>query len=128
MAEITVSQLAKRVGLSVEGLLAKFLDAKLPLKTASDVVTDEEREKLLSYMQSPQQAPKKITLTMKRKPDFDQRGQQHVEVRKKRTFVMPSSDMIKQMESEESARREQERQRHELELKQLEKKQEAVLL
>ncbi|MCX7122356.1 MAG: translation initiation factor IF-2 [Gammaproteobacteria bacterium] len=128
MADITVSQLAKRVGLSVEGLLAKFLDAKLPPKTASDVVTDDEREKLLSYMQNQQQAPKKITLTLKKKPDFDQRGQQHVEVRKKRTFVMPSSEMIQKMESEEAGRREQERLRHEAELKHLEEKQQAELL
>ena len=121
MADITVSQLAKRVGLSVEGLLAKFLDAKLPPKTATDVVTDDEREKLLSYMQQGQQAPKKITLTLKKKPDFDARAQ-HVEVRKKRTFVMPSSEMIQQMESEEAERREQERLRQEAELKRLEAK------
>ncbi len=122
MADITVSQLAKRVGLSVEGLLAKFLDAKLPSKNATDVVTEEEREKLLAYMQSQHQAPKKITLTLKKKPaDFDPRAQ-HVEVRKKRSFVMPSSEMIQKMESEEAGRREQERLRQEAEQQRLQEK------
>ncbi len=128
MADITVSQLAKRVGLSVEGLLAKFLEAKLPPKTANDVVTDAEREKLLSSMQNQQQAPKKITLTLKKKPEFDPRGQVQVEVRKKRSFVMPSSEMIQQMESEEAKRREQERLRHEAELQRLEEKKQAELI
>lgn len=110
MADITVSQLAKRVGLTVENLLDKFLDANLPQRNEQDVVTDEQKNALLAHMQGQQNLPKKITLSVKKKPDLDRGRLQHVEVRKKRTFVMPTAAEIEQMEAAEKSKREAEQQ------------------
>ena len=102
MANITVNQLAGRVGLSVDLLLAKFKEAGLPQTSADEVVTDEQKEKLLSHMQTPQQqAPKKITLSLKKTTDLSHRTQS-VEVRKKRSFVMPTADEIQKMAKREA--------------------------
>jgi translation initiation factor IF-2 len=107
MADMTVSQLAKRVGMSTEGLLLKFLDAGLPQTKEEDIVTDAQKDTLLAHMQSQQQAPKKITLSLKKKVDEPRSGQQ-IEVRKKRSFVMPTADEILAMERAEKAQREAE--------------------
>lgn len=121
MADISVSQLAKRVGLTADALLLKFKEAGLPQKTADEPVTDDQKNKLLAHMQSAQAAPKKITLSIKKRPEHDSHHAQ-VEVRKKRSFVMPSSEMIQKMEAEEIARREEERSRKEAEQKRREDK------
>lgn len=110
MADITVNQLASRVGLSVDALLTKFKEAGLPQTQADEVVTDSQKEKLLSHMQSPTQlAPKKITLSVKKSPELA-RGQT-VEIRKKRSFVMPSADELQKMAVAEEKRRLEEEQR-----------------
>lgn len=109
MADITVSQLASRVGLSVDALLTKFKEAGLSQTSATEIVTDGQKDKLLAHMQTAhQQAPKKITLSLKKPADAGHRGQT-VEVRKKRSFVMPSADEIQKMAEEETKRKEEER-------------------
>ncbi len=109
MANITVNQLAGRVGLSVDALLAKFKEAGLPQTLADEVVTDAQKEILLAHIQAaPQVSPKKITLSLKKAPDVSHRNQV-VEVRKKRSFVMPSPDEIREMaEAEKKLRLEEE--------------------
>lgn len=124
MADITVNQLAGRVGLSVDMLLAKFKEAGLPQTSATDVVTDAQKEKLLSHMQTAQQqTPKKITLSLKKTPEIGQR--QSVEIRKKRSFVMPSADEIQQMAQEEARRKREDEERALAEQKRIAQEQEA---
>ena len=66
MAEVTVQQLAKTVGASEERLLLQMKEAGLPHVRTDQVVSDEDKKILLSYLKgshgesSP--PPKKITL------------------------------------------------------------------
>ena len=128
MADTTVQQLASLVGLNTELLLQKLKEAKLPQTSVLDVVTDEQKNILLKYMQS-SQAPKKLTLSVKKKPVESSRGFNKgpsVEVRKIRSFVMPSAEDLKKMaEEEELKRREELRKQEEQEKLRLEQAQEA---
>ncbi len=127
MADTTVSQLAGRVGLSVDTLLTKLKEAGIPKASAAAVVTDAEKEKLLMHMQAAQQqAPKKITLSIK-KPVGDMQRTQAVEVRKKRTFVMPTADELQKMAEAERQRKVEEERRQIEEKKRLEAEREAKL-
>lgn len=49
MAEVTVSELAKSVGASVERLLSQMKDAGLQQTSAEQTVTDEEKQTLLAF-------------------------------------------------------------------------------
>jgi translation initiation factor IF-2 len=104
MADTTVQQLAGLVGLSVDALVQKLKEANLPQKKAEEVLTDEQKTILLKHMQSQQQAPKKITLSLKKKP-VDTLSKGSIEIRKKRSFVMPSAEELKQMAEEEERQR-----------------------
>lgn len=96
MAEVTVSELAKSVGASVERLLTQMGQAGLPHKAAEDSVSDEEKQTLLAFLKmshgEPTSAPKKITLKRKTTTTLktgsgNSRKTINVEVRKKRTYV-----------------------------------------
>ncbi|MGH8655166.1 MAG: translation initiation factor IF-2 [Gammaproteobacteria bacterium] len=50
MAEVTVKQFAEVVGISVDLLLAQLGQAGLPDKDPSDLITDNEKSQLLSYL------------------------------------------------------------------------------
>lgn len=107
MADITVQQLASLVGLNIDVLMQRLKEADLPQTRASDIVTDEQKAILLKHMQTQQQqAPKKITLSLKKKaPETANRSAATVEIRKKRSFTLPSAEELKQMaEEEEKAR------------------------
>ncbi len=112
MADTTVQQLAGLVGLSVDALVQKLKEAELPQKKAEEVVTDEQKTILLKHMQSQQQAPKKITLSLKKKPN-DILNKGSIEIRKKRSFTMPTADELKQMAEEEERQRLNELQKQE---------------
>jgi len=96
MAEVTVSELAKSVGAPVERLLKQMQEAGLSQKTEDALVSDEEKQTLLTYLKSSQGAssdgPKKITLKRKTTTTLktgsgSARKTVNVEVRKKRTYV-----------------------------------------
>jgi len=94
MAEVTVRQLAELVGASVDRLLKQMQEAELPHTSAEEVVSDAEKQKLLSYLKGlhGEQArePKKITLRRKSVSTLKAgagRKTVNVEVRKKRTYV-----------------------------------------
>ncbi|WP_188150939.1 translation initiation factor IF-2 [Teredinibacter waterburyi] len=96
MAEVTVSELAKSVGASVERILTQMQQAGLKQKNADDSVSDEEKQTLLAFLKSSHgesvEAPKKITLKRKTTTTLktgsgSARKTVNVEVRKKRTFV-----------------------------------------
>ena len=96
MADVTVSELAKSVGASVDRLLTQMGESGLSHKSAEDKVSDEEKQALLAYLKASHgaevAAPKKITLKRKTLSTLktgtgSSRKTVNVEVRKKRTYV-----------------------------------------
>ena len=96
MAEVTVSQLAEVVGAPVDRLLAQMKQAGLKHTSVDEVVSDEDKQTLLSFLKTSHgestAAPKKITLKRKTLSTLKTSGSQgrktvNVEVRKKRTYV-----------------------------------------
>ncbi len=96
MAQVTVEQLAKSVGASVERLLTQMRDAGLPHKDAAEPVSDEDKQTLLAHLKRSHgestAAPKRITLKRKTMSTLRTGGSSgkktvNVEVRKKRTYV-----------------------------------------
>jgi len=96
MAEVTVSELAKSVGASVERLLSQMKDAGLEHDSAEQVVSDTEKQTLLTFLKGSHgddaAAPKKITLRRKTTSTLkmgsgSSRKTVNVEVRKKRTYI-----------------------------------------
>ncbi len=96
MAQVTVEQLAKVVGASVERLLTQMKEAGLPHAEAGEAVSDEDKQTLLAYLKRSHgestDAPKRITLKRKTISTLKTSGSQgrktvNVEVRKKRTYV-----------------------------------------
>lgn len=111
MAEVTVSELAKVVGASVDRLLSQMQEAGLPHSAADAPVSDEEKQTLLAYLKSlhGEQArePKQITLKRKTVSTLKTgagRKTVNVEVRKKRTYVKRSPEELdNQVDVDESA-------------------------
>jgi translation initiation factor IF-2 len=113
MSDITVKQLAEDVGIPVDLLLSQLGQASLPKSGAEDIITEEEKRKLLTHLReshgktrnSTGGGPKKITLKRKTVTELKQpssagrstgRGPAQrgvaaktvsVEVRRKRTYV-----------------------------------------
>lgn len=96
MADVTVNDLAKSVGASVERLLSQMGQAGLAHKNATDMVSDEEKQTLLAFLKTQHgesaEAPRKITLKRKTTTTIktgtgSARKTVNVEVRKKRTYV-----------------------------------------
>jgi len=96
MAQVTVKQLAEVVGASVDRLLAQMKEAGLPHAAAGEVVSDVDKQTLLSYLKRSHgestAAPSRITLKRKTISTLRTSGSQGrktvaVEVRKKRTYV-----------------------------------------
>lgn len=93
MAEVTVQELAKTVGASVDRLLAQMKEAGLTHDSAEAVVNDEEKQQLLSYLKGlhgdNNREPKKITLKRKTLSTAKTGAKKtvNVEIRKKRTYV-----------------------------------------
>ena len=112
MAEVTVSELAKVVGVSADRLLKQMQEAGLKQTSESDVVADEEKQTLLAYLKGlhgeTTREPKKITLKRKTVSTLKVGAGKKavaVEVRKKRTYVKRSDEEIAaQAEAEEKAR------------------------
>ncbi|MBK8974195.1 MAG: translation initiation factor IF-2 [Hahellaceae bacterium] len=109
MAEVTIKQLADDVGTPVERLLKQLEDAGLTKRSATDKVTDEEKQQLLSHLKRSHgelsTEPRKITLQRKTTTTLKASGQRtvNVEVRKKRTYIKrPEVDL------ETEARKQQE--------------------
>jgi translation initiation factor IF-2 len=96
MAEVTVSELAKSVGASVERLLNQMKEAGLEHNAGDQVVSDAEKQTLLTFLKdshgAQDAAPRKITLRRKTTTTLktgsgSARKTVNVEVRKKRTYV-----------------------------------------
>lgn len=97
MAEVTVSQLAKTVGATVDRLLAQMREAGLDHESGEQAVSDEDKQRLLAHLKNSHgasaAAPKKITLkrrtigTVKTAGSTGGKKTVAIEVRKKRTYV-----------------------------------------
>ena len=102
MANATISELAKVVGVAVEKLLSQVKEAGLPHTEAGDVISNEDKNTLLQFLRSSHGereevvAPRKITLnrktvgTLKAASGHGRGKTVNVEVRKKRTYVKRS--------------------------------------
>ncbi|REF25856.1 translation initiation factor 2 (bIF-2) [Xenorhabdus cabanillasii] len=117
MTEVTVKLLAEEIQTSVERLIQQFADAGIQ-KTATDSVSQKEKEALLAYLNREQGGtggqPDKLTLQRKTRSTLNVPGtggkskSVAIEVRKKRTYV--NRDAIEQAKAEEQAKREAEEQ------------------
>ena len=116
MAEVTVNELAKTVGASVDRLLLQMKEAGLSHSSADATVSDEEKQILLGYLKSlhgeKSAEPKKIVLRRKTMSTLKSGNKKtvNIEVRKKRTYVKRSDEELEtqaKAEAEEVARREQ---------------------
>lgn len=115
MADVTVGELAKVVGVTEERLLAQIKEAGLPHKRADEPISNEDKNTLLLFLrrshgaaaQSTDSAPRKITLKRKTVATLKSSGQGrgktvNVEVRKKRTYVKRSELQAEQPEQQET--------------------------
>ena len=116
MAEVTVNELAKTVGASVDRLLMQMKEAGLSHSSADAIVSDEEKQILLGYLKGlhgeKSGEPKKIVLRRKTMSTLKSGNKKtvNIEVRKKRTYVKRSEEELEtqaKAEAEEIARREE---------------------
>jgi translation initiation factor IF-2 len=71
MSEVTVSQLAKVIGIPADRLMEQLADAGIRTKHPDDKISDDEKAKLLSHLQQSHgkqqgdnaSVPKKVTLS-----------------------------------------------------------------
>ena len=104
MADVTVKELAKTVGVSDEKLLSQIKEAGLPHASPDETITNEDKNTLLMFLrqghgnrETTDAAPRKITLKRKTSttltsPSGHGRGKTvNVEVRRKRTYVKRSA-------------------------------------
>ncbi len=115
MAEVTVNELAKTVGASVDRLLMQMKEAGLSHTSADATVSDEEKQVLLGYLKSlhgeKSGEPKKIVLRRKTMSTLKSGNKKtvNIEVRKKRTYVKRSDEELEtqaKVEAEQEARTE----------------------
>ncbi|MCV9878752.1 translation initiation factor IF-2 [Brenneria izbisi] len=117
MTDVTVKSLATEIQTSVDRLIQQFADAGIT-KSASDSVTQHEKETLLAHLNRDRgSVPGKLTLQRKTRSTLNipstggKSKSVQIEVRKKRTYVKRDPmDAQQQAEEEELARREAEEQ------------------
>jgi translation initiation factor IF-2 len=119
MADMTVVQFAQSLNRSVEQLVDQLAAAGVGKKRLNDIVTEEEKKALLTYLQrkhghAEELSPAKVTLTRKTVQTVNvatnssgSRGTARtvdVEVKKKRTYVKKESEAISVAAPEQSQR------------------------
>ncbi|MEM7278804.1 MAG: translation initiation factor IF-2 [Pseudomonadota bacterium] len=126
MADVTVSQFADVLKVTVEKLLTQLDEAGIKVSGADDKISDDAKMQLLSHLRSSHgreestvagtAAPRKITLKRKSQTELKLAGSQgrartvNVEVRRKRTYIKRDvlEDQAKQQQEElDKQRREQ---------------------
>ena len=103
MADVTISELASTVGVSVDKLLSQVKEAGLPHTKPDELISNDDKNTLLVFLrrshgdrEATVAAPKKITLkrktigTLKSASTHGRGKTVNVEVRKKRTYVKRS--------------------------------------
>jgi translation initiation factor IF-2 len=124
MPGVSVKQLASVLGVPVERLLAQLTNAGLPMTSAEETVSDDQKAQLLSFLRDSHgtsktaATPSKITLKRKsvselRQPATTGRGVKSrtvsVEVRKKRTYVKRSVAIAEENERLKAEKEEKEK-------------------
>ncbi|MDF7667255.1 translation initiation factor IF-2 [Orbaceae bacterium ESL0727] len=110
MTKVSIEILAQEINTPVQTLLRQFADAGMK-KTASDTVSQKEKEALLAHL-NPQQGTTKLTLQRKTHttlnvPSSGGKSKEiKIEVRKNRTFVKRNPAELR---AEQEAKQEQER-------------------
>jgi translation initiation factor IF-2 len=110
MTQVTVKELAQTVNTPVERLLQQMREAGLSHNSADQVVTDTEKQKLLSHLKGSAKLdePSKITLQRKTQTTLKVSGSKtvNVEVRKKKTYVKQNpADSLAEQQRELEAQR-----------------------
>ncbi|WP_192483817.1 MULTISPECIES: translation initiation factor IF-2 [Cysteiniphilum] len=99
MAEMTVAQLAKLIKINESVLLEKFEQSGVHKKSINDLVTDAEKNQLLSFIQGGS-TEKKSSVTLQRKTTKQLKvagnRKVNIEVRKKKTLVAPALDVAEE--------------------------------
>lgn len=107
---VSVNQLAASIGVSIERLLSQFKDAGIVVSGADAVVSEEEKQKLLRYLQGHHgakkegAAPEKIVLRRAKTSEIKVAGTQgarktiSVQVRKKRTYSIKHPEEEQQVQ------------------------------
>jgi len=121
MSDVTISELAKMVGVPEDRLLDQVKEAGLPQKKVDDTINNDERATLLLSLKSKHgedtsggATPRRITLkrkTVETLKTSDNQGRSkavNVEVRRKRTYVKRSVEEA-QLEAERKAQEEKEK-------------------
>ncbi|WP_448549221.1 translation initiation factor IF-2 [Thalassotalea fusca] len=116
MADVTVEELAKEIGTPVDKLVSQLADTGVT-KSASDSITQQEKEALLEHLKKQHgddssANPSKMTLSRKKKSTLvmgsgSKAKSVQVEVRKKRTYVK-RSELEEQQLAEAQAKAEEE--------------------
>jgi len=124
MPGVSVKQLASVLGVPVERLLAQLTKAGLPMTSAEETVSDDQKAQLLSFLRDSHgtsrttSTPSKITLKRKSVSELKQpvttgRGVKSrtvsVEVRKKRTYVKRSVAIAEENERLKAEKEEKEK-------------------
>ena len=125
MPGVSVKQLAGVLGVPVDRLLAQLTKAGLPMKSAEETVSDDQKAQLLSFLRDSHgtsktaSTPSKITLKRKSVSELKQstttggRGAKtrtvSVEVRKKRTYVKRSVAIAEENERLKAEKEEKEK-------------------
>ncbi|MBN3262087.1 translation initiation factor IF-2 [Pectobacterium brasiliense] len=116
MTDVTVKSLAAEIQTPVDRLIQQFADAGMT-KSASDSVTQHEKETLLAHLNRDRgNAPSKLTLQRKTRSTLNvpstggKSKSVQIEVRKTRTYVKRDPIDAQKAEEEEQARREAEEQ------------------
>ncbi|AEP29697.1 translation initiation factor IF-2 [Brumicola nitratireducens] len=110
MAEVSIEKLATDIGTTVDRLVQQFKDSGVT-KAAGEVVTEEEKKKLLDHLSKSHggtgmEAPKKMTLQRKTTSTINLGKSKavKVEVRKKRTYVKRTDIEEQRLAEEEAAK------------------------
>jgi translation initiation factor IF-2 len=129
MSEVTVRQLADTVGVPLERLISQLSEAGLAASGADDVLSDNEKIKLLSYLRGAHgkqkesaESPKRVTLKRRSVGELRQSRTTptgrttksvSVEVRKRHTYIKKSElvDTDNELQEIEKARQELDSQR-----------------
>lgn len=116
--DVTVKQFAEEIGITPERLLSQFKDAGIKITNVSAAITEEEKQKLLHYLQQhhgvkqkQDAAPEKIVLRRAKTSEIKIGGSHHgaaktvsIQVRKKRTYVKrPTADEETKVQVDEVA-------------------------
>lgn len=129
MAEMTVQDLAKEVGIAVDALLTKLADAGIDATSADAKISDEDKLTLIRHLRGGTSsvklsAPsdKRISVPSRKRSQLKVSGQRgspartvNVEVRKRRTFVRRDPAAEEQAREQEAAKLAEEKARLEAE-------------